>query len=73
MAHVSYQRIYFYLNVQRTARWDGGFDSPEPEDKEMIGVTDEKVSWEETQHKLIAEGKRPPFDPRYASPHLANV
>ncbi|ORX39968.1 RNA polymerase III transcription factor IIIC subunit-domain-containing protein [Kockovaella imperatae] len=70
-----YQRIYFYLNVTRIGPRGHAYHSPPPDDDDeedggkaktgsnITTQAERKSQWEAQQERLIAEGKRPPFDP----------
>lgn len=56
-----FQRIYFYMQVNRNARVAKGLDS-ESEEEDGEANAKPRSLWMEAQSKLVEEGKRPPID-----------
>lgn len=58
-----WQRIYFYLNVNRPGPRAAALEGPDSDDEAEDGGKDER-KWEEQQMELAAQGKRPRLDER---------
>lgn len=67
----SYQRLYFYVHVNREGRKNPVADSvspaPEPDPDDPGEFTKTRSWWETVQEERVADGKRPPLDRRYVS------
>ena len=56
-----WQRIFFYLNVNRPGPRTTALEGPDSDEEGDEGGKDEK-KWEEQQQELVAQEKRPALD-----------